>query len=220
MARRGASRSPPQLSAWQSFVSLHPDVQLAILQLLGGAGRRALRGTCAAARALVNGLAVTSVTLEDASDLQQLPGLRLHERFPRLEELTVRDKDAVLTDPLFVEWAAASHMTSLKRLVLGSCTALGSPAALALHTFCTQLEALVLPHSGGGCCEGMHAPALLLSVHLGPVTYWRRPLAQAASTTQRCSCCSRCRASRSWTCRTAARRQACSTSRRSRTCAA
>ena len=225
MARRGASRSPAQLSAWQSFESLHPDVQLAILQLLGGAGRRALRGTCAAARALVNGLGAKRATLSAPRELKQLRGLRLHERFPRLERLTLIDADAVLTDTLFAEWAAASlkHMTSLKRLDLDFCAALGAPAALALHTFGTQLEALVLPsRSGGGCREGMmHAPALLLSVHLrSHLPTGAVPLAQAASPTRPCSCCSRCRASRSWTCPGAARRQACSTSRRSRTCAA
>ena len=160
MARRGASRSPPQLSAWQRFESLHPDVQLDILQLLGGFDWRALRGTCAAARALVNGLGVTSVTLADARELKQLPGLRLHERFPRLEGLTLNDAGDVLNDSLFAEWAAASlrHMTQLKELELGSSKAMGTACLLALHTFCTQLEVLWLPQSGGGG-EGMHAAA-------------------------------------------------------------
>jgi hypothetical protein len=159
MARRGA-RSPPQLPAWQRFESLHPDVQLAILELLGDAGRRALRATCAAARALVNGLSVKGLTLSDASDLEQLPGLRLHERFPRLEGLTLNDAGDVLNDSLFAEWAAASlrHMTQLKELELGSSKAMGTACLLALHTFCTQLEVLWLPQSGGGG-EGMHAAA-------------------------------------------------------------
>jgi hypothetical protein len=136
MAER--SRPPP---LWALFEQLDAELQLAIVELVSKAGRRQLRLACSSARALVNSREAC-IALK-AGQLIGRP-LRLHERFPRLEGLVLRDdpEDAI-TESAFADFAVAelARLASLNALVLRDCKSLGTAAAMALQQCCPSCGA-------------------------------------------------------------------------------
>jgi hypothetical protein len=101
MAER--SRPPP---LWALFERLVPELQLAIIDVLGAPARNCLRLACSSARALVNSR-VARIALP-AEEVVGRP-LRLHERFPRLEVLVLSAyTDGALTDSTFPGFATGA----------------------------------------------------------------------------------------------------------------
>lgn len=157
------------MTSWPELIS-YRDTTGVLISHLSRTSKHLLRTTSCISRPIINAT-VSKASISSPEDLRDLDQLKLHERFPQLSSIVLKDSTTSpqVTSISSFALQTLSQLPSLTSLDLASCKALPAADAAQALSHCLQLQDLALPEGAVHASSPELAPSTCCPPYLSSI---------------------------------------------------